>query len=101
MELGNRPKEANLLLSMGSVADAYVDSMAESFVSTVRRRVYPPPFLDHPSERESGYLRVHRVASTTLRGDNVLLTISTPLSTKYPPAVYRFGKTGTKCCHKP
>src|SRR5215216_1232483 len=36
-EFGN--KEAGLLPSMGSVADAYDDSMAESFVSTLKREL--------------------------------------------------------------
>jgi putative transposase len=36
---GRRPKEAGLLPSMGSVADAYDNSMAESFVSTLKREL--------------------------------------------------------------
>jgi len=35
VEFGSRLKEAGLLPSMGSVADAYDNSMAESFVSTL------------------------------------------------------------------
>ena len=36
VEFGSRLKEAGLLPSMGSVADAYDNSMAESFVSTLK-----------------------------------------------------------------
>ncbi len=39
VEFGSRLKEAGLLPSMGSVADAYDNSMAESFVSTIKREL--------------------------------------------------------------
>jgi putative transposase len=39
VEFGSRLKEAGLLPSMGSVADAYDNSMAESFVSTLKREL--------------------------------------------------------------
>jgi putative transposase len=39
VEFGSRPREEGLLPSMGSVADAYDDSMAESFVSTLKREL--------------------------------------------------------------
>ncbi len=39
VEFGSRLKEAELLSSMGSVADAYDNSMAESFVSTLKREL--------------------------------------------------------------
>ncbi len=39
VEFGSRLKEAGLLPSMGSVADAYDDSMAESLVSTLKREL--------------------------------------------------------------
>ncbi len=39
MEFGSRPKEARLLPSMGSVADAYDNSMAEGLVSTLKREL--------------------------------------------------------------
>ena len=39
VEFGNRLREAGLLPSMGSVADAYDNSMAESFVSTLKREL--------------------------------------------------------------
>ena len=41
VEFGSRLKEAGLLPSMGSVADAYDNSMAESFVSTLKRELIP------------------------------------------------------------
>jgi putative transposase len=39
VEFGSRLKEAGFLPSMGSVADAYDNSMAESFVSTLKREL--------------------------------------------------------------
>ncbi len=39
VEFGNRLKEAGLLPSAGSVGDAYDNSMAESFVSTLKREL--------------------------------------------------------------
>ena len=39
IEFGGRLREAGLLPSMGSVADAYDNSMAESFVSTLKREL--------------------------------------------------------------
>ena len=39
VEFGRRLKEAGLLPSMGSVADAYDNSMAESFISTIKREL--------------------------------------------------------------
>ena len=39
VEFGSRLKEAGLLPSMGSVADAYDNSVAESFVSTLKREL--------------------------------------------------------------
>ena len=39
VEFGGRLKEAGLLPSMGSLADAYDNSMAESFVSTLKREL--------------------------------------------------------------
>ena len=39
VEFGSRLKEAGLLSSMGSVADAYDNSMAESFASTLKREL--------------------------------------------------------------
>lgn len=39
VEFGGRLKEAKLLPSMGSVADAYDNSIAESFISTLKREL--------------------------------------------------------------
>ncbi len=39
VEFGSRLKETGLLPSMGSVAEAYDNSMAESFVSTIKREL--------------------------------------------------------------
>jgi putative transposase len=39
VEFSSRLREAGLLPSMGSVADAYDNSMAESFVSTLKREL--------------------------------------------------------------
>lgn len=39
VEFGSRLREEGLLPSMGSVADAYDNSMAESFVSTIKREL--------------------------------------------------------------
>ena len=39
VEFGSRLKEAGLLPSMGSVADAYDNALAESFVSTLKREL--------------------------------------------------------------
>jgi putative transposase len=39
VEFGSRLREGGLLSSMGSVADAYDNSMAESFVSTLKREL--------------------------------------------------------------
>jgi putative transposase len=43
VEFGGRLKEAGHLPSMGSVADAYDNSMAESFVSTLKRELIHRP----------------------------------------------------------
>jgi putative transposase len=39
VEFSSRLREESLLPSMGSVADAYDNSMAESFVSTLKREL--------------------------------------------------------------
>jgi putative transposase len=39
VEFGSRVREESLLPSMGSVADAYDNSMAESFVATLKREL--------------------------------------------------------------
>ena len=42
VEFSSRLREAGILPSMGSVADAYDNSMAESFVSTLKRELIHP-----------------------------------------------------------
>jgi transposase InsO family protein len=80
VEFGSRLREKGLLPSMGSVADAYDNSMAEGFVSTLSG-VDPPPLVAEPSDSEDGDLRVHRdvlqPSQETLRW-----AISAPQSTK-------------------
>src|SRR5215207_3466426 len=41
VEFGSRPREEGLLPSMGSVPDAYDNSMAQSFVTTLKRELLP------------------------------------------------------------
>ena len=60
VEFGTRLREEGLLPSMGSVADAYDDSMAESFVSTLKRELIHRPLVAEPSDSQDGDLRVHR-----------------------------------------
>jgi transposase InsO family protein len=60
VEFGGRLREEDLLPSMGSVADAYDNSVAESFVSTFQAGIDPPPLLAASSEGENGDLRIHR-----------------------------------------
>lgn len=59
VEFGGRLKEAGLLPSMGSVADAYDNALAESFVSTLKRELLHRH--SWPSKEGVGDLRVHRV----------------------------------------
>ena len=40
---------------MGSVADAYDNSMAESFVSTLETRTGPPSFMAEPPDSKNGF----------------------------------------------
>ena len=40
VEFGKRLKEAELLPSMGSVADAFDNALAESFISTLKRELF-------------------------------------------------------------
>jgi putative transposase len=82
VELGSRLKEARLLPSMGSVADAYDNSMAESFVSTLKRElIYRVTHgrTDRPPERLSSSTSR---ASTTFAGDTLPWGISVPQTTK-------------------
>jgi transposase InsO family protein len=52
VEFGSRLRDEGLLPSMGSVADAYDNSMAESFVSTLKRElVHRHPWPNRQSVR--------------------------------------------------
>jgi putative transposase len=60
VEFGSRLKEAGLLPSMGSVADAYDNSMAESFVSTLKRSWFSVIHGRIARGRGRLFCRVHR-----------------------------------------
>jgi hypothetical protein len=50
---------------MGSVADAYDNSMAESFISTLKRELIHRQLVAEPTDRQDGaLLRVHRSTKT-------------------------------------
>ncbi|MBA3473743.1 MAG: DDE-type integrase/transposase/recombinase [Rubrobacter sp.] len=62
VEFGGRLKEAGLLPSMGSVADAYDNALAESFISTLKRELlHRRSWPSREGVRAGGDLRVHRV----------------------------------------
>jgi putative transposase len=69
VEFGSRLKEAGLLPSMGSVADAYDNSMAESFVSTLKRELihrHTRGRTDRPQGRRSS--STSRASTTPAEG---------------------------------
>jgi putative transposase len=66
VEFGSRLKEAGLLPSMGSVADAYDNSMAESFVSTLKRELIHRHSWPSPQMVRTAFLQNTSKASTTL-----------------------------------
>jgi transposase InsO family protein len=69
VEFGSRLKEAGLLPSMGSVADAYDNSMAESFVSTLKRELihrHSWPNRQRPQGRRSS--STSRASTTPAEG---------------------------------
>ncbi len=82
VEFGGRLREEGLVPSMGSVADAYDNSMAESFVSTLKRelihRVVHGRAVRRLERRSSNTSR----ASTTPTGDTLPWSISAPQSTR-------------------
>ena len=61
VEFGGRLKEAGLLPSMGSVADAYDNALAESFVSTLKRELLHRHSWPQQRRCTDRNLRVHRV----------------------------------------
>jgi putative transposase len=66
VEFGSRLKEAGLLPSMGSVADAYDNSMAESFVSTLKRELIHRHAWPSPQMVRTAFLQSTSKASTIL-----------------------------------
>ncbi len=61
VEFGSRLREEGLLPSMGSVADAYDNSMAESFISTLKRElVHRHSWLNRQMVRTAIFEYVHR-----------------------------------------
>ena len=65
VEFGSRLKEAGLLPSMGSVADAYDNSMAESFVSTLKRELIHRHSWPNRQTARTAFLQSTSRASTT------------------------------------
>jgi len=65
VEFGSRLKEAGLLPSMGSVADAYDNSMAESFVSTLKRElIHRHSWPNRQTARRAFLQSLSRVSTT-------------------------------------
>ena len=65
VEFGSRLREEGLLPSMGSVADAYDNSMAESFVSTLKRELIHRYSWPTRQIARSAFLQSTSRASTT------------------------------------
>ena len=68
VEFGSRLREEGLLPSMGSVADAYDNSMAESFVSTLKRELIHRHSWPTRQIARSAFLQSTSRASTTPKG---------------------------------
>jgi putative transposase len=68
VEFGSRLKEAGLLPSMGSVADAHDNSMAESFVSTLKRELVHRHSWPNRQTARTAFLQSTSRASTTREG---------------------------------
>ena len=66
VEFGSRLKEAGLSPSMGSVADVYDNSMAESFVCTLKRELIHPHSWPSRQMVRTAFLQSTSKASTTL-----------------------------------
>jgi hypothetical protein len=69
VEFGSRLREEGLLPSMGSVADAYDNSMAESFVSTLKRELIHRNSWPNRQVVRTAFLQSTSKASTTPRED--------------------------------
>ena len=72
VEFGSRLKEAGLLPSIGSVADAYENSMAESFVSTLKRELIHRHSWPSRQVVRTAFLQSISKASTTPVGGPLL-----------------------------
>jgi putative transposase len=69
VEFGSRLKEAGLLPSMGSVADAYDNSMAESFVSTLKRElIHRHSWPNRQTARTAIFSSTSRASTTPAEG---------------------------------
>jgi transposase InsO family protein len=69
VEFGGRLKEAGLLPSMGSVADAYDDALAESFVSTLKRELlHRYSWPSRESVRIGIFENIQRASTTRVAG---------------------------------
>ena len=60
VEFGSRLRKEGLLPSMGSVADVYDNSMAESFVSTLKRELIQRHSWPNRQTARTAIYRVHR-----------------------------------------
>jgi putative transposase len=60
VEFGSRLREEGLVSSMGSVADAYDNSMAESFVWTLKRESIHRHCWPSPRTARTAIYRIHR-----------------------------------------
>jgi transposase InsO family protein len=79
VEFGSRLREEALLPSMGSVADAYDNSMAESFVSTLKRELIHRHSWPTRQIARSGFLQSTSRVSTIPGDDTPPWDISEPL----------------------
>ena len=82
VEFGSRLKEAGLLPSMGSVADAYDNSMAESFVSTLKRELIHRHSWPNRQTARTAFLQSTSRASTTSAEGTPRSDTSAPQSTR-------------------
>ena len=82
VEFSSRLREAGLLPSMGSVADAYDNSMAESFVSTLKRELIHRHSWPSRQSARTAFLQSTSRASTTLEEGTPHSGTSAPQSTR-------------------
>jgi hypothetical protein len=82
VEFGSRPKEAGLLPSTGSVADAYDDAMAESFGSTLKRELIHRHSWPNRQTARTAFLQSTSRASTASAEGTPRSDTSDPQSTR-------------------